>query len=117
MTLAQTDRKRLRMKFAPQRYPVDSIPQPETVIGGINVSDWDLTASRKSIVRSPIAAGKPPELALDFEAIQREARAARSAWVASRLKSYYEALVHKLRAESNFTVATSVLKGVKNKAA
>jgi hypothetical protein len=117
MTLAKTDRKRLTMKLNQQTYPGDSIAQSETVLGGIDVSAWELTASRAPVVRSSTTR-KLPEFDLDFEAIQRQAQTARSAWVASRLKSYYEALLRKVRAEStNFSVASSVLKGVKNKAA
>ncbi|MBE0620528.1 MAG: hypothetical protein IH605_08060 [Burkholderiales bacterium] len=40
-------------------------------------------------------AQRAPEPALNLAAIEERARAARSAWIGSKLKSYYEALVRK----------------------
>jgi hypothetical protein len=47
------------------------------------------------LVRSNIAPESAAEAEIDFAAVEAQARAARSAWVGSKLKSFYEALVLK----------------------
>jgi hypothetical protein len=46
-------------------------------------------------VHSNIGAESAPKLEVDAPALVRQASAARSAWIGSKLKSYYEALVRK----------------------
>jgi hypothetical protein len=100
------------MRLSTQRYPADSVAQPETGSSGKVMS-----ASQTRIVRSNMFARDVPEAGFDLAEIERQARAAQSAWIASNLKSYWAALVRKLRAKSNFTAAATVLKGVEKKAA
>ena len=47
------------------------------------------------IVHSSIGADGAPKLEVDVPTLVRQARAARDAWIGSKLKSYYEALVRK----------------------
>jgi hypothetical protein len=47
------------------------------------------------MVQSNINADAAPEPRIDIAVIEQRARAARSAWVGSKLKSYYQALVRK----------------------
>ena len=77
----------------------DSTPQTETGAGGFAARAWDVVASRTNVVRSNTSPGNIPEFALDFEAIEQEARAARSAWFAGKLKSWYAVLTRKFRSE------------------
>jgi len=83
------------MQFYPPMYPGDSILQPATVPGGNAKTVWNSAPFRASFVRSSIAVESAPESRIDLVAIEEQARAARSAWVGSKLKSYYQALVHK----------------------
>ena len=46
-------------------------------------------------VHSNIRVESTLEPAIDYAAIERQARAARNAWIGSKLKSYYQALVGK----------------------
>ena len=100
------------MRLSPQRYPGNGIPQPEAGSSGKVVS-----TSQTRIVRSNMFTRNVPESGLDLAEIERQARAAQSAWIASNLKSFCAALVRKLRAKSSFTAAATVLKGVEKKAA
>src|SRR3990172_4767867 len=100
------------MRLSTQRYPGDSVAQPETGSSGKVMS-----ASQTRIVRSNMFARDVQEAGFDLAEIERQAPAAQSAWIASNLKSYWAALVRKLRAKSNFTAAATVLKGVEKKAA
>lgn len=83
------------MRLYPQMYPGDSILQPGAVPGGEAVKAWNAAPSRTYFVRSNIDAESAPELEVDVATLERQARAARAAWIGSKLKSYYEALVRK----------------------
>ncbi len=83
------------MKLYPPMYPGDNILQPATIPGGDANTAGNTASFRASFVRSNIAAKSAPESRIDLVAIEKQARAARSAWVGSKLKSYYQALVHK----------------------
>ena len=100
------------MRLSTQRYPGDSVVQPETGSSGKVMS-----ASQTRIVRSNMFTRDVPEAGFDLAEIERQARAAQSAWIASNLKSFCAALVRKLRAKSSFTAAARVLKGVEKKTA
>ncbi|OGA20250.1 MAG: hypothetical protein A3H32_03045 [Betaproteobacteria bacterium RIFCSPLOWO2_02_FULL_63_19] len=103
------------MKFQP--HPDEHVRRSETVFGGIDVAAWELTSSKDHIVQSNIAPDSLPEFDLDIEAIRRQAQAARSAWVAGRLKSHYEAIVRRLRGSSDFAATSAVLQNPSNKIA
>lgn len=105
------------MKFKPQTYPEENVRRSETVFGGIDFTAWELTSSKDNIVQSNITADDLPEFDLDIEAIRRQAQAARSAWIASRLKSYYEAVVRRFRGRSEFAATAAVLQAPRNKTA
>ena len=83
------------MRLYPPIYPEDGMLQPGTFPGG-DTADGDKSATcRSSLVRSNIGTGSAPEPDADVATLERQAKAARSAWVGSKLKSYYEALVRK----------------------
>ena len=83
------------MRLYPPMYPGDGILQPGTVPGGNIMSAWDAAIARAPFVRSNMRAERVPEPGVDVAALERQARPTRSAWVGSKLKSYYEALVRK----------------------
>jgi hypothetical protein len=83
------------MRLYPQMYLRASISPPATLSGKAVVSIWEEAASRANLVHSNIHADSTPELGIDIAVIEQRARAARSAWVGSKLKSYYQALVRK----------------------
>lgn len=85
----------MKMKLYPPIYPGDSFLQPGKVPGGDAEGSWNAAALRMFVVRSNMRADREPEFMLDFTAIEQQARAARSAWIGSKLKSYYQALVRK----------------------
>jgi hypothetical protein len=83
------------MRLYPQIYLSGSISQPATLFGKAVANIWEEAASRASLMQSNIIADSAPELSIDIAVIEQRARAARSAWVGSKLKSYYQALVRK----------------------
>jgi MoxR-like ATPase len=79
-------------------YEGDSILHPGPVPGGDVVSAWEAAVSKRSFVQSNMRTPNAPESALpvlDAAALEREARVARSVWVGSKLKTFYQALVQK----------------------
>ncbi|OGA16783.1 MAG: hypothetical protein A3G25_10760 [Betaproteobacteria bacterium RIFCSPLOWO2_12_FULL_63_13] len=64
-------------------------------------SAWDAAAAGAEVVRSSINARRLADPALDLASIEREARAAQSAWIASGLKSCFTALSLKLSARAH----------------
>ena len=88
------------MKFYPPMYLGDGIFRPGTVPGGNTPSFWEEAVSKQNFVRSNIASESavtalPAAPALVVATLEQRARAARSAWVGSKLKSFYVALVRK----------------------
>jgi hypothetical protein len=83
------------MKLYPPIYPGDNILQPGTFPGSGIAATGEMALSRAAFVRSTIATEKAPEPGMDIAAIEAQARAARAAWVGSKLKSFYQALVRK----------------------
>ena len=100
------------MRFSPQTHSGDGIPKAETGSGD-NVA----RAFQTQVARSNLFTRNDPESGLDLAEIEWQARAAQSAWIASNVKSFFAALVRRLRTESSFRDATTVLKGVEKKAA
>jgi hypothetical protein len=76
-------------------YPGDSILQPGTFPGSDASGTRTTATSRAYFVRSNIPVETAPEPGVDVAAIERQASAARAAWIGSKLKSYYEALMRK----------------------
>lgn len=85
----------MTMRLYPPMYPGDSILQPGTFSGDDASGALRTAAFRTHFVRSNMSAESALELEVDIPTIERQARAARAAWIGSKLKSYYEALVRK----------------------
>jgi len=83
------------MRLYPPIYPEDGMLQPGTFPGGDTASGSETGISSSSLVRSNIGAGSISGSEADVAAQVRQAKTARSAWVGSKLKPYYEALVRK----------------------
>ena len=83
------------MKLYPPIYPGDSLLQPGSLPGCDADEQGHEARSKASFVRSSIVAGRELETGIDLAAIEEQARAARSAWVASQLKSVYSTLARK----------------------
>jgi len=77
------------MKLYPPIYPGESILHPGTLPGGDFDSVWAKAALLAGFVRSNKAADDRPVFSVDALAVEQEARAARNAWIASQLKSYF----------------------------
>jgi hypothetical protein len=87
--------KEIEMKLYPPIYPGDSILRPGTVPGG-DVEDATAKAPvLASFVRSGIGEESAPDSTIDLVAIEERARAVRSAWIGSQLKSLYATLARK----------------------
>lgn len=77
-----------------------------------NMRSWD------PVIRCDAFSSGIRESGLDLAEIEWQARAAQSAWIASTLKSYFAALMRKLRTRSKVTTAsTTGLKNLQNDAA
>jgi hypothetical protein len=77
-------------------YEGDSIIHAGLVPGGNVASAWETAISKTPFVRNNGVAENTPAPAIDAGALERSARAARSAWLGSKLKSFYQNLVRKL---------------------
>ena len=86
------------MRLNPLRYLAESIPCHGPALMGNAESAWDAAAAGAEVVRSSSNARRLADPALDLASIEREARAAQSAWIASGLKSCFAALSRKLSA-------------------
>ena len=80
------------MKLYAPIYPGDSMLQPGEVPGGDSESEWTKAALSASFVHSTIGLDGESEPRIDLMDIEERARAARSAWIGSQLKSLYAAL-------------------------
>ena len=80
------------MKLYAPIYPGDSMLQPGEVPGGDSESEWTKAALGASFVHSTIGQDGESEPRIDLIDIEERARAARSAWIGSQLKSLYAAL-------------------------
>jgi hypothetical protein len=83
------------MRLYQQMYFDDTISRPVRLSVGNPVNAGNSANFPTSVVQSNMPAESTPELGVDFVALERQARAARSAWVGSKLKSFYQALVRK----------------------
>lgn len=84
------------MRLNSLKYVGESIPCRGSTLLGNAESAWDAAAAGAEVVRSSINARRLADPALDLAAIEREAREAQSAWIASNLKSFFAALAQKL---------------------
>jgi len=89
------------MKLNPLRYVSESIPHRGTPLLGDAESAWDAAAAGAAVVRSSMTGRALADPALDLASIEREARAAQSAWIANALKSALVALVRKLSGKAS----------------
>ncbi|MBE0613591.1 MAG: hypothetical protein IH604_07995 [Burkholderiales bacterium] len=83
------------MRLYPEMCPAESIPQAGFQAREGAVGVWEKAASKAFIVQSSIRSKNRPAPRIDITGIEQRARAARSAWIGSKLKSYYQALVLK----------------------
>ena len=83
------------MRLYPEVCTVDRVPQAGSQARKAVSGARGATASEAFIVQSSMRSVNLPEPRIDITAIEQRARAARSAWIGSKLKSYYQALVLK----------------------
>ena len=83
------------MRLYPTIDPGHRMPQPGSFPGSGAESTSKTAVSREQFVRSNILLESALETGIDAAEPKRQARAARSTWVGSKLKTYYEALVRK----------------------
>lgn len=83
------------MRLYTQPHPMERIQQSATPARKGTASVWAKIASRLFIVQSNISANTATEPRIDISAIEQRARAERSAYIGSKLLSYYQALVRK----------------------
>lgn len=83
------------MKLYQQTNPGDMISRLAPDSGGNTISAGNSADCPTIFVQSNTPAQDTLQLGTDFAALERQARAARSAWVGSKLKSFYQALVRK----------------------
>jgi hypothetical protein len=87
--------KDIEMKSYPSVYPGDNILQPGKVPGSDVESEWTTAALRVPFVHSSMRADGKLESRIDLVAVEEQARAARSAWIGSQLKTLFAALARK----------------------
>ncbi len=85
------------MRLYPPIYPGESILHPGKLPGGDFDGVWAKAALLADFVRGNTTANDRPEFGVDVLAVEQQARAARNEWIAIQLKSYYAAIVRKLR--------------------
>lgn len=84
------------MRLNPLKYVGKSIPCQGSALLGDTESAWDAAAAGAAVVRSNMTARRLAEPALDLAAIEREARAAQTAWIAHGLRTFFAALARKI---------------------
>ena len=82
------------MRFYPPIYPDDSILHPGPFPGAAAKDTRKPATFRADLVHSSIAGADVPPLEIDLEVIEVQARAARAAWIGSKLKSLFQNLVY-----------------------
>ena len=87
--------------YAPM-YEGDSILRPEAALGEIVSRLFKTPDTATDLVRSNIQEEAALETALDLHAIEKRARAARSAWIAAKLSSMHQAIVDWFERNDNF---------------
>lgn len=83
------------MKLHPTLSPGNSAVQLRTNSDSQSDHTSDTIVFRDILVHGNINAGSQPELHIDIAALERQARAARSAWIGSKLKALYRFLLCK----------------------
>lgn len=83
------------MRFYIPIYPGDSVQEPGIVPGGDAVNSWKVPLFSPSLVRRTMRAGNNSAAAVSASRPGQGMQAKQGAWVGSKLKSYYEALVRK----------------------
>ncbi len=83
------------MRFYPPIYPEDSVQQPATFPGGDARDIWKTALFPAFFVRRTMRVEDIPAPRADADARGQQKYAMGGAWVGSKLKSYYEALVRK----------------------
>ncbi len=83
------------MKLYLRTFRGSNFVQPGTASDSIVAKAPNAADGKSFVVRRNSGAQSVPEPGLDLAAVEERARAARSAWIGSKLKSYYEALVRK----------------------
>ena len=83
------------MRFYPQIYPGDSVRVPGTFPGGDTVNSWKVPLFWPNFVRRMMGAGNSSEAVADAGQPAERMQAKHGAWVGSKLKPYFEALVRK----------------------
>jgi len=73
----------------------DRVSLPGAEFCGSSANEGNSADCPTSIVQRTMPAADLAEPAIDFVALERQARAARSAWIGSKLHSFYQALVRK----------------------
>ncbi len=84
------------MKFYPPIYPGESLFHPGKFPGGDADGAWTAAAFLSFFVRSNTRPEAIPEVSVNVLAVEQQARAARNAWIAGELKSYYASIMHRL---------------------
>src|SRR5512140_2149656 len=85
----------MKMRLYPQIYPENSFLEPGNHVSSMPGRAGTAALPTAKLVRSNIPVDGLSENGIDFAAVEAQARAARSAWVGSKLKSFYESLVRK----------------------
>lgn len=85
----------MKMRLYPQIYSENGLLEPGRHVGSTPGKAGTAAPAAAKLVQSNIPADGLSENAIDFAAVEAQARAARSAWVGSKLKSFYESLVLK----------------------
>jgi hypothetical protein len=76
-------------------YPGDSVQEPGIIPGGDAVNSWKIPLFWPILVRRTMRAGKNSVAAANADRPEQRMPAKQGAWVGSKLKFYYEALVRK----------------------
>jgi len=83
------------MRFYIPMYPGDSVREPGIVPGGDAINSWKVPLFWPFLVRRTMRAGSNSAATAKAVLPKPRTQAKQSAWVGSKLKSYYEALVRK----------------------
>jgi hypothetical protein len=95
-------------------------PPPGAFPGADAANAWSTGIFGAGFVHSNMRTRGDPALRVDVDALVRQARAARSAWVGSKLKYYYEALVRRFARggqsdNANYLAAVRSLAGLEER--
>jgi hypothetical protein len=90
------------MRLYAPLYEGDTILRPDAAVGEAAPKIFRTPASATDLVRSNMEQETALETALDLHAIEKCARAARSAWIANKLSAMHHAVVDWLERNDNF---------------